>query len=67
MKPRIPVDIRRRAKMLIRLWRSGAIYAKRTYRRKYLSIRVNRKWRALSKDNGRHWDVMSHATYNNEI
>ncbi|EFG2283925.1 hypothetical protein BOS92_004664, partial [Escherichia coli] len=25
----------------------------------YLSLKVNRRWRLLSKDDGRNWEVMS--------
>nr|WP_125063982.1 hypothetical protein [Klebsiella pneumoniae] len=31
-----------------------------------LSLKVNPRWRLLSKDDGRNWEVMSHETYNRE-
>ncbi|WP_458259678.1 ParE family toxin-like protein [Klebsiella oxytoca] len=29
-----------------------------------LSLKVGRKWRLLSRDNGKCWEVMSHEKYN---
>ena len=39
---------------------------KRMHRTGYLSLKVNSRWRLLSKDDGRSWEVMSHETYNRE-
>ncbi|HAT3748305.1 TPA: hypothetical protein I8622_001255 [Klebsiella oxytoca] len=36
------------------------------HRTGYLSLKVNPRWRLLSKDDGRNWEVMSHETYNRE-
>ncbi|MBX8880194.1 hypothetical protein HCH41_14680 [Enterobacter ludwigii] len=33
----------------------------------YLSLKVNPRWRLLSKDDGRSWEVMSHERYSGEI
>ncbi|HAI2335038.1 hypothetical protein G4U62_16125 [Cronobacter sakazakii] len=30
----------------------------------YLSLQVNPRWRLLSKDGGKNWEVMSHEKYN---
>ncbi|WP_237730839.1 hypothetical protein [Lelliottia amnigena] len=30
----------------------------------YFSVRVSRRWRLLSKDNGKHWVLMTHEKYN---
>ncbi|HBT4315772.1 TPA: hypothetical protein MBS28_004032 [Klebsiella aerogenes] len=37
------------------------------HRTGYMSLKVNPRWRLLSKDGGRNWEVMSHSTYNREI
>jgi len=31
-----------------------------------LSLRVNHRWRLLSRDGGKSWELMSHETYNRE-
>jgi len=31
-----------------------------------LSLKVNHRWRLLSRDGGKNWEVMSHETYNRE-
>lgn len=32
----------------------------------YLVIRLGRRWRLLSKNDGQHWQLMTHETYNRE-
>jgi len=32
----------------------------------YLSLKVNQRWRLLSKDGGQNWEVMSHERYSKE-
>lgn len=66
-KPHAPDRIARRAQQQIRQWRAGHIHARRTYRDRYLTLRVTPHWRLLSRDNGRHWELLSHADYNNQI
>lgn len=66
-KPHAPERITQRAEQIISLWRAGNIHARRTYRDGYLSLRVTYQWRLLSRDNGRHWELLSHADYNNQI
>ncbi|WP_422879981.1 hypothetical protein [Pantoea agglomerans] len=51
----------------MRLWRTGQIRARRTYRGQYLTLRVTPQWRLLSKDNGQNWELLSHADYDNQI
>ncbi|WP_423767497.1 hypothetical protein [Enterobacter roggenkampii] len=29
-------------------------------------MKVNHRWRLLSRDGGKNWEVMSHETYNRE-
>ncbi|KAB1578716.1 ParE family toxin-like protein [Serratia marcescens] len=67
MKPRIPNDIRIKADALLCAYRSGLIKARRSYQHKYLSLSVTPRWRYLSKDNGKNWDLMSHSKYNGEL
>ncbi|MGE1070065.1 hypothetical protein [Pantoea agglomerans] len=66
-KPHTPVRIMRRAERIMRLWRTGQIRARRTYRGQYLTLRVTPQWRLLSKDNGQNWELLSHADYDNQI
>lgn len=66
-KPHAPDRITRLAQQQIRQWRAGHIHARRTYRDGYLTLRVTPHWRLLSRDNGRHWELLSHADYNNQI
>ncbi|WP_420042937.1 hypothetical protein [Escherichia coli] len=47
-------------------YRRKRVYARRMRRTGFLSLKVNPRWRMLSKDNGRNWEVMSHETYNGE-
>lgn len=32
----------------------------------YLSVHVSYRWRLLSKDKGRHWELMTHERYNKQ-
>lgn len=66
-KPHAPVRIMRRAERIMRLWHTGQIRARRTYRGQYLTLRVTPQWRLLSKDNGQNWELLSHADYDNQI
>ncbi|WP_450097643.1 ParE family toxin-like protein [Sodalis praecaptivus] len=67
MKPKIPDRIKKKAEQLERMYREGLSYAIRIQRTGYLSIRLCRCWRMLSKDNGQSWKTMSHATYDTQI
>ncbi|MEB6619609.1 ParE family toxin-like protein [Enterobacter roggenkampii] len=59
-----------------RIWKSASIElsayirGRKNYSRikphHYLVIRLGKRWRILSKDNGRHWQLMTHETYNKE-
>ncbi|WP_425028648.1 hypothetical protein [Pantoea brenneri] len=57
----------RRAKRIISLWRAEKIRARRTCRDRYLTLRVTPQWRLLSRDNGQHWELLSHADYDKQI
>lgn len=66
-KPHAPARIRLRALRIKQHWRAGLVHARRTYRGKYLTLRVTPQWRLLSKDNGQHWELLSHADYDKQI
>lgn len=59
---RIPERVHLQALQVLR----KRVYARRMRRTGYLSLKVNPRWRLLSKDDGRNWEVMSHETYNRE-
>jgi len=48
-------------------YRKGRLSARRTYRRGYLSLAVNPRWRLLSRNGGKDWQLMTHEKYNHEI
>lgn len=64
---RIPERVHLQAMQVLLRYRRKRIYARRMRRTGYLSLKVNPRWRLLSKDDGRNWEVMSHETYNGEI
>lgn len=66
-KPHAPDRIKQRAERIKDAWQAGLIHARRTYRDHYLTLRVTPQWRLLSKDNGRNWELLSHADYDNQI
>ncbi|WP_128143555.1 hypothetical protein [Serratia sp. 1D1416] len=47
--------------------RLGRLFPKKTYGKKYLTLRVNKHWRLLSKDGGNNWQLLTHNDYNSEI
>jgi hypothetical protein len=63
---RIPERVHLQALQVLLRYRRKRIYARRMHRTGYLSLKVNPRWRLLSKDDGRNWEVMSHETYNRE-
>ncbi|WP_446676385.1 ParE family toxin-like protein [Pantoea eucalypti] len=66
-KPHAPERIKQRADRIKDDWQAGLIHARRTYRDQYLTLRVTPQWRLLSKDNGKSWELLSHADYDNQI
>lgn len=66
-KPQSPVHIRQRAGRILNQWQTGSVHARKTYRFRYLTLTVSPGWRLLSKDNGNHWELLSHADYDNQI
>lgn len=45
-------------------YRKQHIFARRMHRTGFLSLKVNRRWRLLSRNGGRDWQLMSHEKYN---
>ncbi|WGE30491.1 hypothetical protein PHA77_07780 [Edwardsiella tarda] len=64
---RIPERVHLQAMQVLLRYRRKRIYARRVRCTGYLSLIVNRRWRLLSKDDGRNWEVMSHEKYSGEI
>ncbi|EPY9350792.1 hypothetical protein ACXHXL_003657 [Escherichia coli] len=64
---RIPERIHRQALQVLLLYRCRRIFPHRIQRTGYLSLKINRCWRLLSKGDGRNWEVMSHERYSGEI
>lgn len=63
---RIPERVHLQALQVLLRYRRRRIFPRRMHRTGYLSLKVNPRWRLLSKDDGRSWEVMSHETYNRE-
>lgn len=63
---RIPEWVHVQAAHVLRKFRARRIYPSRMHGSGNLSLRVNRRWRLLSRDGGQNWEVMSHETYNRE-
>ncbi len=61
---RIPERVHLQAMQVLLRYRRKRIYARRMRRTGYLSLKVNPRWRLLSKDDGRNWEVMTHERYN---
>lgn len=64
---RIPERVHLQAMQVLLRYRRKRIYARRMRRTGYLSLKINPRWRLLSKDDGRNWEVMSHEKYSWEI
>ncbi|HHZ0271459.1 TPA: hypothetical protein ACV8DK_005587 [Escherichia coli] len=50
----------------MRLFRNGVRNFSRIKPHNYLVIRIGFRWRLLSKNNGKSWDLLTHETYNKE-
>lgn len=60
---RIPPHINEKASIILKMYASGKINPCRI-KCGNLSLKVGRKWRLLSQDDGECWKVMSHKKYN---
>ncbi|WP_312449729.1 ParE family toxin-like protein [Mixta calida] len=45
-------------------YRRRRIFACRMHKTGYLSLKVNPRWRLLSKNQGKDWQLMTHERYN---
>ncbi|MGA4583917.1 hypothetical protein ACK6TD_19265 [Enterobacter hormaechei] len=59
-----PEGIKQKAKRLLQLYRDRLKNPRKSKKMAYLSFEVGPRWRLLSKDNGQHWSLLSHAEYN---
>lgn len=48
-------------------YRKRRVFAKRMYATGWLSLAVIKRWRLLSKNGGKDWQLMSHEKYSSEI
>lgn len=60
---RIPPHINEKASIILKMYASGKINPCRI-KCGNLSLKVGRKWRLLSQDDGECWKVMSYEKYN---
>jgi len=60
---RVPEWVHEQAVITVRRYRQRRIQVTRI-KCGNISLKVNRRWRLLSRDGGRNWIVMSHETYN---
>lgn len=60
---RIPEWVHLQAVHVLRQFRARRIHPCRMHSSGNLSLRVNRRWRLLSRDGGQNWEVMSYERY----
>ncbi|HII1671975.1 TPA: hypothetical protein ACYZE8_002402 [Salmonella enterica] len=60
---RIPERIIIKASLVLSQYRKGRIHAKRLYSH-VLRLEVGYRYRLLSHDDGKNWEIMSHEKYN---
>ncbi|MDT7449275.1 ParE family toxin-like protein [Citrobacter freundii] len=60
---RIPEWVHLQAVHVLRQFRARRIHPCRMHTSGNLSLRVNRRWRLLSRDGGQNWEVMSHELF----
>ena len=60
---RIPDWVHEQAVQVLRQYRKGRIHPRRMHASGNLSLKVNLRWRLLSRDGGQHWEVMRHERY----
>jgi hypothetical protein len=60
---RIPEWVHEQAVHVLRQYRHGRIHPRRMRGSGNLSLKVNLRWRLLSRDRGQNWEVMSHERY----
>lgn len=60
---RVPEWVHVQAVHTLGRYRQRRVIASRMHGSGNLSLRVNRRWRLLSRDGGQNWEVMSHERY----
>lgn len=60
---RIPERVHLQADHVLRQFRARRMHPCHMFGSGNLSLRVNRRWRLLSRDGGQNWEVMSHERY----
>ncbi len=61
---RVPEWVHDQAVVVLSQYRKQRLFPARIVGTGNLSLKVNRRWRLLSKDNGKNWQLMSHEKYN---
>ncbi|WP_240905260.1 hypothetical protein [Rouxiella badensis] len=61
---KVPEWVHTKAVCVLRRYQIKRCLAVRITRSGNLSLKVNHRWRLLSKDQGKNWLLMSHETYN---
>lgn len=61
---RVPEWVHNRAVDVLSQYRKQRLNPVRIIGTGNLSLKVNHRWRLLSKDNGKNWQLMSHEKYN---
>jgi len=61
---RIPEWVHLRALLVLKQYRNRQVKPGRIRGSGNLSLKINLRWRLLSRDGGQHWEVMSHEKYN---
>lgn len=64
---RIPEWVHEQAVKVLIQYRRRRVFPRRVRKTGYLSLKVNHRWRLLSRDGGQNWQLMSHSTYNKRI
>lgn len=63
---RVPEWVHLRAISVLSMYRKQRLHAARILGTGNLSLKVNRRWRLLSKDHSKNWQLMSHEKYNTQ-
>lgn len=61
---RIPGWVVQQAMKMLCRYQHNRVLPSRIITTGHLSLRINPRWRLLSRDEGKNWEVMSHETYN---
>ncbi|MGL4252939.1 MAG: hypothetical protein ACRCR2_02620 [Fusobacteriaceae bacterium] len=62
---KFPLDIVKRAEIIIERYNRKEIHAKTLHGKKYKSLAVGKHYRLLNR--GKEWELMSHSDYNRRI